>query len=521
MKKILMVAAVLLVALALVPVNSFANKGEFTICNVAEPQGLDPALIQGVPEHRIYMSIFEGLVGTKAEDASPVPGVAKSWKITNDGKTYTFNLRKTTWSDGVPITAHTFVKSWLRFLDPKTAAPYAWFPNMFIAGAEDYNSGKAGPEAVKIRAIDDYTFQFDLVGPLPYVLGALAHYSFGIAPLHAIEKHGADWTKPENFVSNGPFIVEKWEPQSKLTCIPNPKYWDKDAVSLAKVTYLPIDDENTAHNVYLNGEADWNTSVPIDQIENAELRDDFQVGPYLGTYYYTINVKEKPFDDVRVRKALSMAMDREALVTKVTKAGEIATGNMVPDMAGYTVINGARKNIAEAQKLLAEAGYPGGKGFPEFTVLYNTNENHKKIAEYIQSQWAENLGVSIKLMNQEWKTYLASRRQHQFQVARAGWIGDYQDPNTFLDMFMTGGAMNGGQYANAEFDALVKKAATMADGKARMDTLRKAEQIFIEQDQGVIPIYHYVSKGMIDLNKWGGWHWNVMDYHPMKDVYMK
>jgi oligopeptide transport system substrate-binding protein len=170
MKKVLLIAAALFVALTLVPVNSFAYKGEFTICNGAEPQGLDPALIQGVPEHRIYFSLFEGLVAANPEDASPVPGVAKSWEVTNDGKTYTFNLRKTTWSDGVPITAHTFVKSWLRFLDPKTAAPYAWFPNMFIAGAEDFNSGKAGPEAVQIRAIDDYTFQMDLVGPFPMFL---------------------------------------------------------------------------------------------------------------------------------------------------------------------------------------------------------------------------------------------------------------------------------------------------------------------------------------------------------------
>jgi oligopeptide transport system substrate-binding protein len=245
------------------------------------------------------------------------------------------------------------------------------------------------------------------------------------------------------------------------------------------------------------------------------------VGPYLGTYYYVINVKEEPFTDAKVRKALAMALNRQDLVDKVTKAGEIATGNMVPDMAGYTVINGARYDVEQAKKLLAEAGYPGGKGFPEFTVLYNTNENHKKIAEYIQQQWAENLGVSIKLMNQEWKTYLASRRQHQFQVCRAGWIGDYQDPNTFLDMFITGGAMNGGQYENAEFDRLIKKAATMKAGKERMDTMRQAEQIFIEQDQGVIPIYHYVSKSMIDLNKWGGWHWNVMDWHPTKSIYLK
>ncbi len=521
MKRLMIAAAVLIVALTLMPASSFAYKGDFTICNESEPQGLDPALIEGVPEHRIYMSLFEGLIASNPEDASPVPGVAKSWTVSPDGKTYTFKLRKTKWSDGTPITAHTVVKSWMRFLDPKTAAPYAWFPNMFIAGAEDYNSGKSGPESVQIKALDDYTFQMNLVGPLPYVLGALEHYSFAIVPLHVIEKHGKNWTKPGNFVSNGPFKLESWEPQSKLTVVPNPEYWDKGAVSLERVTYLPIEDENTAHNVYLNGESDWVTDVPVDQLEDAELRDDYHVSPYLGTYYYVINVKEKPFDNVKVRKALSMALNRDDLVTKVMKAGEIATGAMVPDMSGYKQIKGNIGNIEMAQKLMAEAGYPGGKGFPEFTILYNTSENHKKVGEYVQQQWAENLGVNIKLMNQEWKTYLATRREHQFQVARAGWIGDYQDPNTFLDMFMTGGAMNGGQFANAEYDKLIKKAATMAAGPERMATMQAAEKIFIENEQAVIPFFHYVSKNMIDLSKWGGWYSNTMDWHPMKDVHLK
>ncbi len=521
MKKFLLAVAVVFVALTVMPPGSFAYKGEFTINNLAEPQSIDPALIQGVPEHRIFMSIFEGLTSTNYKDASPLPGVAESWEITNEGRTYTFKLRKSTWSDGVAITAHTFVKSWLRFLDPKTAAPYAWFPNMFIAGAEDFNSGKAGPESVQIRAIDDYTFQMDLVGPLPYVLGALSHYSFAIQPIHVIEKYGQDWTKVENFVCNGPFVLESWEPQNKLTVVPNPKYWDKDAVSLERVTYLPFDDQNTTYNMYINGEVDWNVDLPIDQIENAELRDDYQVGPYLGSYYYFINIGEKPFDDVNVRKALAMSINRQELVEKVSKAGEMATGAMVPKMAGYKVIKGNSYNVKKAQKYLAKAGYPGGKGFPTFTVLYNTNENHKKIAEYVQSQWTENLGINVKLENQEWKTYLSTKRLHQFQVARAGWIGDYQDPNTFLDMFLTGGAMNDGQFANAEYDALIKKAANMPDGKKRMKTLRKAEKIMMEDEQALIPIYHYVSKGLIDLDKWGGWHDNVMDWHPMKDVFLK
>ena len=215
---------------------------EFIIVNGTEPESLDPHLISGVPEHRIYESIFEGLLAYDAETADGVPGLAESWTVSSDKLTYTFKLRKTTWSDGVAITAKTVVDSWLRMLSPELAAPYAWFPAMFIAGAGDYNSGEAGPEAVKIKAVDDYTFEMTLVGPLPYVEGALPHYSFAIVPMHAIEKYGAAWTNPENFVGNGPFVLDTWKPQEELSVVPNDKYWDKEAVSLGRVTYLPIDD---------------------------------------------------------------------------------------------------------------------------------------------------------------------------------------------------------------------------------------------------------------------------------------
>ena len=494
---------------------------EFTIVNGTEPETLDPHLISGVPEHRIYQAILEGLMTYDPETAEAVPGLAESWEVSDDGKVYTFKLRKTTWSDGVAITAQTVKDSWLRMLDPETAAPYAWFPNMFIAGAQEYNSGEAGPEAVKIEAVDDYTFKMELVGPLPYVLGALPHYSFAVVPLHAIEEHGKEWTSPENFVGNGAFTLSEWQPQSRIEVVPNDTYWDKDTVSLDKITFLPIDDNNTGYNMFLNGEVDWMTTVPLDQMDQAKLRDDYQNAPYLGTYYYTIQNEKAPFDDARVRKALAMAFEKTTLVDKITKGGQIATDTMVPDMAGYPGIDGNGYDVAAAKKLLADAGYPDGEGFPKFEILYNTSEAHKKVAEYVQEQWATNLGVECDLINQEWSTYLASRRAGEFQLARAGWIGDYQDPNTFLDMFLTGGAMNGGRYSNPEYDALIKKAATMPAGPERFDTLVEAETLFIEEDQAVIPIYNYTTNNMIDLTEWGGWYTNTMDYHPWKYIYKK
>jgi oligopeptide transport system substrate-binding protein len=304
--------------------------------------------------------------------------------------------------------------------------------------------------------------------------------------------------------------------------VPNPKYWDKDNVKLGRVTYLPIDDNNTGYNMFLNGECDWGHEVPKDQIDSAKLRDDFQSAPYLGTYYYIFQTQNPPFDDVRIRKALTMAIDRETLVEKVTRSGEFPTTKFVPDnMAGYPGIKGSGEDLAQAKKLLAEAGYPDGNGFPAFEILYNTHEGHKKIAEYVQQQWKENLGLNCTLVNQEWKTYLATRREGDFQVARAGWIGDYQDPNTFLELFVSSSAMNGGKYNNPKYDELIIKAARMPAGKDRMETLMEAERIFIEEDQAVMPIYHYTSKNMIDLNKWGGWYVNLMDHHPTKDIYLK
>lgn len=495
---------------------------EFRVGNQSEPESLDPHLISGVPEHRLYETLFEGLTAYSNEDASGVPGVAESWEVSNGGTTYTFKIRSgLTWSDGVKINAQTVVDSWIRMLDPLTAGPYTWFPAMFLKGAAEFNSGEAGSDAVQIRALDDLTFQMDLLGPLPYVIDALAHYSFAIVPMHAIEKYGNEWTNPENFVGNGPYVLEEWVPQDKLSVVPNSKYWDADAVKLDRVIFYPIDDNNTQHNMYLNGELDWATEVPQDQIEQVMLRDDYKVAPQLSTYYYIFQLEKKPFDNLLVRKALSLAVDRKTLVEKVTKAGQIPAYSIVPDMAGYPAIASNNEDIAEAQKLLAEAGFPGGEGFPSFEILYNTSDLHKKIAEYIQSQWKENLGIDVTLLNEEWKTYLSTERLHNFKVARAGWVGDYQDPNTFLDMFISGAAMNHGLFASEEYDSFISKAATMEPGQERMDVLASAEKILIKDEQAIIPLFYYTSKNMIDTDKWGGFHTNIMDYHPTKDIYLK
>jgi len=522
MKRVLTVA---MLVLAVVGV-AFAAGGKegasgvnFIMNNGAEPQTLDPSKISGTPEHKIYMALFEGLVINDPKTSLAMPGIAESWKVSADGKTITFKLRKSTWSDGVAITAQTVVDSWLRNLDPATGAEYAYMVNMAVKGAEAFNAGKAGKETVAIKAVDDYTFQVELIGPMPYAVDMMAHYAFAILPMHVINKFGDEWVKVGNIVGNGPFKLAEWKPNESLTVVANDKYWDAKTVKLSSVTFLPIEDNLTAYNKFKAGEIDWAHGVPLDLIDEIKLRPDYQVAPMVGSYYFQFNVTRKPFDDVRVRKAFAMAFNSRDLVDKVTKGGQLATNSIVPPMAGYTPATGNPYNVEQAKKLLAEAGFPGGAGFPKVTLLYNTSDAHKKIMEWAQESWKKNLGVEVALMNQEWATYLDTKQvSHDFDFARAAWVGDYLDPNTFLDMFLSDSGLNDGLYKNAKYDELVRKAATMPAGKARMDTLRQAEDIFITQEQGVAPVYHYVEQDLIDLTKWDGWYANPLGAHNWKFV---
>ena len=508
---------------AAAPAAAAERLPSFVRNNLTEPQGLDPVSIQGVPEHNIYMALFEGLVSYHPETLKAVPGVAESWTLSNDGTTVTFKLRRgAVWSDGTPITAQQFVDSWLRFLNPDTAAEYAYMVNMVIEGAEAYNSGEGGPEAVQIRAVDDHTFQVDLVGPAPYAVDMMAHYAFAVHPLHVIQKHGQDWTRPGNLVSNGPFVLKEWIPNDKIVVVKNDKYWDAANVRLGQITFLPIEDENTAVNLYLEGSVDWIEQVPDARLDEMKLHPTYNHAPAFITYYYLVNTTRKPFDDVRVRKALALAIDRKEIVEKVTRGGQFPAYGMTPPLAGiYPAVAAFKEDAETARRLLSEAGFPSGRGFPQFTILYNTHEGHKRIAEYVQQKWSEVLGLRVQIENQEWKTYLDNRFSQNFDVARAGWQGDYVDPNTFLDMFICNSEMNDGKWCNPAYDELIYKAARMPDGKERYDTLRQAEEILVGQDMGVIPFYFYTRTNWIDLNKWGGWYENILDVHPYKNIYRK
>lgn len=527
MKKSVLVAALVvgfasLFVLSCAQKELTADKAEFIVNNAAEPQTLDPSLIQGVPEHRLYMALFEGLTINDPKTSKAIPGIAESWTISPDGKTVTFKLRKSTWSDGTPVTAKDFVYGWLRTLKPETAAEYAYMIGMVVKGADDYNQGKTtDPSTVGVKALDDYTLQVELVGPAAYFVDMTAHYAFAPLPQHVIEKFGDQWVKPGNFVGNGPYTLKEWKPQEYIFAVKNPKYWDAKNVKLNSIKILAVTDEKTSYNMFLKGEIDWDTSVPTDIIDEVKLRPDYQVNPQLATYYYCFNNQRKPYDNPLVRKALAAAIDKKALVEKVTKAGQIPTDAFTPPMAGFTPQPGIGYDVAKAKELLAQAGYPNGKGFPVLTIKYNTNEGHKKIAEFVQEQWQNNLGIKVELKNEEWKTFLDTRSNaHDFDVARHGWVADYMDPSNFLELFITGGGNNDGLYSNPKFDELVKKAASMPDSPERNQTLMDAEKIFAE-DQGMLPLYWYVDLDMIDLTKWDGWYGNPLGVHHWKFISKK
>ncbi len=526
MKKILaIIAAALAVAMlfgSCAKKELTADQAEFIMNNAAEPQSIDPAHIQGVPEHRIYMALFEGLTVNDPKTSSALPGIAESWTTSADGKTVTFKLRKSSWSDGTALTAKDFVAGWLRTLDPKTASDYAYMMGMVVKGAGDYNAGTTtDPATVGVKALDDSTLQVELVGPAAYFVDMTSHYVFAPQPLHVIEKFGDQWIKPENFVGNGPYLLKEWKPQEYIFVTKNPKYWDAKNVKLGSIKILAVTDEKTSYNMFTKGEIDWDTGTPTSIIDEVKLRPDYNVNPQIATYYYSFNYKRPPYNNLKVRQALAAAVDKKALVEKVTKSGQIATDAFTPPMAGFDPQSGVGFDVAKAKQLLAEAGYPDGKGFPTLTVLYNTNEGHKMIGEFIQEQWKVNLGINVELKNEEWKTFLETRDTlHDFDVARNGWVGDYADPSNFLELLMTGSGNNGGDYSNPQFDALVKKAATLPGGAERNKVLMDAEKT-LAADQALMPLYWYVDLDMIDRTKWDGWYGNPLGVHNWKFISKK
>ncbi|MDC3106113.1 peptide ABC transporter substrate-binding protein [Gammaproteobacteria bacterium] len=498
--------------------------------NGTEPQSLDPQIATGVPEHHVISALMEGLVLKDRKTLLPRPGVAESWNISDDGRVYTFKIRDNArWSNGDSLTANDFVWSWWRALQPALGNLYAYmlFP---IENAQEYYEGALTDfSKVGAKALDENTLQVTLNHPTPYFLQLLDHYS--LFPVHqeTIEKFGAAdergtrWTYAGNLVGNGAFTLDEWEINRKILVKKNKNYWDSDNVDLNEIVFLPIDNMVTEERMFRAGQLHVTSSLPADKIATYKEIDDspMRISPYLGTYFYRINVDVPHLQDSRIRRALAMAIDRVNLVEKITKGGQIPAYAMTPPgTMGYFPESSLQYDPEQARKLLSDAGYPDGKDFPITEILYNTNEGHRKIAIAIQEMWKKNLNIDIQILNQEWKVYLDSESAGEYQISRAGWIGDYVDPNNFLDMFICEGGNNRTGWCNEEYDDLILKIAPATKShEERLEIFQKAETMLLD-DMPVIPIYTYTSIQLID-SAVRNFDSNIMNHAYYKDIYLE
>ncbi len=473
--------------------------------NGAELQSLDPHKIEGVPESNVNRDVLEGLVINDV-DGHAVPGVAASWDQ-KDFKVWTFHLRPDAkWSDGSPVTAQDFVFSWQRLADPQTASPYeSYLQYAQIENIDDIISNKKKPDTLGVKAIDEHTLEVTLSAPVPYLIKLLAHPSMSPVPQKVVEKFGDRWTQPANWVGNGAYKVKDWVINERLVLERNPQYWDNAKTVINQVTYLPISSEVTDVNRYRAGETDMTyNNMPIELFQKLkrEIPTEVHVDPYLCTYYYEINNQKPPFNDVRVRTALKLGLDRDIIVNKVKAQGDLPAYGYTPP---YT--DGAKltppewfgwsqdKRNEEARKLLEQAGYTKDKPLT-FDLLYNTSDLHKKLAIAVSSIWKKNLGVNVKLENQEWKTFLDTRHQGNFDVARAGWCADYNEPTSFLNTMLSGSSNNTAHYKSPAFDAFISDALNAGDDNARAAIYAQAEQQ-LDKDSAIVPVYYYVNARLV------------------------
>lgn len=497
--------------------------------NGTEPQSLDPQIATGVPEHHVISAVMEGLVLKDRKTLEPRPGVAKTWDISNDGRVYTFYLRENAkWSNGDAHTAHDYVWSWWRALQTTLGNQYAYmlFP---IKNAKRYYDGETSDFSdVGVKAIDNQTLQVTLTNPTPYFLQLLDHYS--LFPVHqaTIEKFGrADergtrWSYEGNLVGNGPYKLEEWKINRHITVTKNPYYWDEANVSINSIVFKPVDNAVTEERMFRAGALHVTSSIPADKIAiyQEKFAPELKITPYLGTYFYRLNINTPQLQDKRVRRALGMAIDRKQLVDNITKGGQIPAYTMTPPgTMGYFPESTLNFDPEAAKRLLAEAGYPNGEGFPPIEILYNTNEGHRKIAVALQEMWKNYLNIDIKLLNQEWKVYLATESAGDYQISRGGWIGDYVDPNNFLDMFLCNGGNNRTGWCNEEYDRLILEVApSQSSHEQRLKIFQQAETMLLE-DMPIIPVYTYTSIKLLHPSV-RNFDDNILNQAMYKDLYL-
>ncbi len=495
--------------------------------NGEEPQTLDPHLAEGVPTANILRDLFEGLA-TTAPDGRIVPGAAIHWDVSRDGLTYTFYLDPDAhWSNGEPVTAHDFVWSWRRVVDPETGAGYGRMLAP-VVNAQQIFSGELSPDELGVSALSDTTFQVRLEDPTPYFLGLLTHPTTYPVYRAALEEHGSAHVRPGNLVSNGAYRLTDWQVRSRIELEMNPYFRDAGNVIIERVVFYPFEDENTEFNRFRAGDLHWTYQVPSGQFSwlKQNMDEALKISPWFGTYFFSFNLTREPFEDnLPLRQALNLAIDREIITERVTRFGEMPTFNLVPpglpdyqppapEYADWT----QSEREEEARRLYRQAGYSESQPLT-VELRYNTSENHRKIAIAIAAMWRQVLGVQTRLINEEFRVFLQNRAQRRVtQAFRAGWIGDYMDAFTFLELYHSGHGRNDAGYNNPRFDRLLDRIASERIPARRRNLMVEAERMLLE-DQVVLPVFIYMTRRLVDP-RLQGWEENIMDYHLTRYMYL-
>ena len=520
MKKVLALLFAALMVFSCFACNTQGPAEEFELnVNIAsEPESIDPALNTAVDGAVMINHMFEGLykwIDDGNGVAKLVLGQAESVDVNAEKTVYTFKIRENAkWSDGQAVTASDFVYSWQRLVDPATAADYCYMADILL-NANEIMAGEKDKSELGVKAIDEHTLEVTLHTPCPYFEEIMAFPSLMPVRQDMIEKGGDQWTFDlSTYVGNGPYKMESWEHNSKIRLVKSENYYDFAKLGPNAINFALMDDANAIYAAFNSGQLNFIEEVPVAEIPTLIEQGKLNIDKYIGTYYVCFQTQKAPFDDVRVRKAFSLAIDRNYIVEQITRTGQVPASGFVPygvnDALGiegddFRTVGGNymdvskeayEANCEEARRLLAEAGYEGGAGFPVVEYLYNTSDNHKAIGEALQQMWQDELGVTVNLVNQEWNTFLQTRKEGNYSIARNGWIADYNDPMSFLDMWLTGGGNNDAHYSNAEYDALIMQAKSTSDAAERMRLMHQAEDILMGEDVVHAAIYFYTNKYM-------------------------
>ncbi len=527
MKKVCLLLSLFLMACGpktekVLPVDEAVAEGILLRGNGAEPESMDPHLATSVSAGNVLINLFEGLTRIQSETLTPEPGMAERWEVSEDGLQIDFFLREANWSDGAPVLASDFEFAFKRLLHPDLGASYAFmlYP---LLNAKEVNAGKMPVEDLGVKALDEKTLRLQLNEPTPYIFGLLSHWTAFPLPEHVLKKFGSEhsrdgvWTRPENLVVNGAFVLKAWRSEDRIILAKNEAYWQADSVELNGAEFLPIQNPGSEENAFRSGEIHVTYSLLRHRLLSYREKDPdvLRVDPYLESVGYAVNLQHDALKDVRVRKALSLALDRK-LITETVLYGvrKPAFSYVPPGTAGYQPHALLKEDADEARRLLAEAGFPGGENFPEIIFIYQSGQDSQKVAELIQQRWIQELGIRIEIENLERQTYYSRRRERDFDLCYLGWVGDYVDPLTFLGLWQSEAGNNLAGWQNERYDGLLVSSAQA--GEQRMKVLADAEAVLLGE-LPILPLYFGATQYLKDPRV-KGWSANLLDWHPLRAV---